>query len=125
MTIRFIDHAQLSFPSGKEGELRDFYGRLIGLGEVGTPGKGPLRFRAGAQRIDLLPTENWVPAPATAHLAFEVHDLASLRRKLLAAGFELDESRPLPGHRRFYVNDPAGNALEFLEPEVANDASGS
>lgn len=116
MTIRSIDHAQLSFPSGKEAELRDFYGRLVGLSEVGTPGKGPLRFRAGPQRIDLLPTENWVPAPATAHLAFHVQDLPSLKRKLVAAGFALDESRPLPGHLRFYVNDPAGNALEFLEP---------
>ena len=117
MTIRSIDHAQLSFPHGKEAELRDFYGRLVGLSEVGTPGKGPLRFRAGPQRIDLLPTENWVPAPATAHLAFHVQDLPSLKRKLVAAGCALAESRPLPGHLRFYVNDPAGNALEFLEPE--------
>jgi catechol 2,3-dioxygenase-like lactoylglutathione lyase family enzyme len=115
MTVRSIDHAQLSFPQGKEAELRDFYGRLLGLSEMGTPGRGPLRFRAGAQRIDLLPTENWVPAPATAHLAFEVQDLADLRRRLIAAGLALDESRPLPGHLRFYVNDPAGNALEFLE----------
>ena len=118
MPIRSIDHVQLSFPSDKEAELRDFYGSLVGLSDVVcSPGHRPLRFRAGAQRIDLLPTDNWVPAPATAHLAFAVEDLPSLRRKLLAAGFALDESRPLPGHQRFYVHDPAGNTLEFLQAE--------
>jgi catechol 2,3-dioxygenase-like lactoylglutathione lyase family enzyme len=118
MTVQAIDHVQLSFPQGKESELRDFYGRLVGLGEVGTTGRGPLRFRAGAQRIDLLPMENWVPPPATAHLAFSVSDLPALRQRLVAAGFTPDESRPLPGHLRFYLQDPAGNALEFLEAQA-------
>lgn len=117
MTIHAIDHVQLSFPARRESELRNFYVLLLGLTEIGTPGRGPLRFRAGAQRIDLLPTENWVPTPASSHLAFEVTDLVGLRRRLLAAGHPLDESRPLPGHLRFYVNDPAGNALEFLQPD--------
>ena len=29
----------------------------------------------------------------------------------------LEEHQPLPGYLRFYVNDPAGNRLEFLEPD--------
>ena len=117
MSIQAIDHVQLSYPAGQDARLRDFYGRLVGLSEVGTPGKAPLRFRAGRQRIDLLPTENWLPAPATAHLAFETTELIPLRKRLLDAGFALDETRPLPGHLRFYVTDPAGNALEFLQPD--------
>lgn len=117
MAIRSIDHAQLSFPAGSEVEVRNFYGRLLGLSEIGRPGHAPLRFLAGRQRIDLLASENWLPAPATAHLAFETTNLIELRRRLIDAGFDLDEHRALPGYLRFYVRDPAGNSLEFLQPD--------
>ena len=76
-----------------------------------------LRFVAGTQRIDLVPTEHWQPAPAVSHLAFEVQDLPALRHRLLQAELPLVEARALPGYLRFYVKDPAGNQLEFLEPD--------
>ena len=34
-----------------------------------------------------------------------------------AAELPLVENRALPGYLRFYVKDPAGNQLEFLEPD--------
>jgi catechol 2,3-dioxygenase-like lactoylglutathione lyase family enzyme len=117
MSIHSINHVQLAFPSGQEAGVRRFYGGLVGLTELRQQGGKTLRFVAGPQRIDLVPTENWLPAPATSHVAFEVKDLPALRSRLLEAQVELEESRPLPGHRRIYVNDPAGNQLEFLEPD--------
>jgi len=117
MSIHAINHVQLAFPAGREAEVRRFYGGLVGLTELKQQGGKTLRFVAGQQRIDLVPTENWLPAPATSHLAFEVKDLPSLRSRLLDAQLRLEESRPLSGHRRFYVDDPAGNQLEFLEPD--------
>lgn len=117
MSIHSINHVQLAFPSGAEAEVRRFYGSLVGLTELKQQGGKTLRFVAGQQRIDLIPTENWLPAPATSHLALEVKDLPALRSRLLDAQLQLEESRPLPGHLRFYVNDPAGNQLEFLEPD--------
>jgi catechol 2,3-dioxygenase-like lactoylglutathione lyase family enzyme len=117
MSIHSINHVQLAFPAGREADMRHFYGSLVGLTELRQQGGKTLRFVAGRQRVDLIPTENWLPAPATSHLAFEVKDLPGLRSRLLDAQLQLEESRPLPGHRRFYVGDPAGNQLEFLEPD--------
>ena len=44
-------------------------------------------------------------------------DLPALRGRLLQAQLPLVENRALPGYLRFYVKDPAGNQLEFLEPD--------
>ena len=118
MAIHSINHVQLAFPAGAEGQIRNFYTRLLGLPEVHQPVGSTLRFAAGTQRIDLVPTEGWQAAPAVSHLAFEVEDLPALRGRLLQAELALVENRALPGYLRFYVKDPAGNQLEFLEPDT-------
>ena len=117
MVVHSINHVQLPFPSGAEGQIRNFYNSLLGLPEVRLAAGNTLRFAAGTQRIDLVPTERWQPAPAVSHLAFEVRDLPALRHRLLQADLALVENRALPGYLRFYVKDPAGNQLEFLEPD--------
>ena len=117
MSIQSINHVQLPFPAGAEAPIRRFYSRLLGLPEVRLNAGNALRFVAGTQRIDLVPTEHWQPAPAVSHLAFEVQDLPALRGRLLQAQLPLVENRALPGYLRFYVKDPAGNQLEFLEPD--------
>ena len=121
MRVHSINHAQLGFPAGKHALVRHFYSELVGLPEFG-PGDGKtLRFHAGAQRIDLVPVPAWRSSTGVPHLAFQVQNLPGLRAKLLDAGVALDESRALPGHLRFYVRDPAGNALEFLEPVAGQE----
>lgn len=117
MSIHSINHVQLAFAAGEQAKVRHFYVTLLGLTELKQPAGSTLRFALNGQRIDLVPTENWVAAPAVSHLAFEVQDLPRLRRRLLDAHLVLEESRPLSGHLRFYASDPAGNQLEFLEPD--------
>ncbi|AVS77900.1 glyoxalase [Paracidovorax avenae] len=117
MAIHSINHVQLPFPAGEEGAMRAFYAGLLGLAEVRYPAENALHFAAGPQRIALVPTTRWQPAPAAAHLAFEVDNLPELRGRLLQAELPLVENRALPGYLRFYVKDPAGNQLEFLEPD--------
>ena len=121
MSIQSINHVQLAFPAGAEGPIRRFYASLLGLTEVRLSAGNTLRFAAGTQRIDLVPTEHWQPVPAVSHLAFEVQDLPALRHRLLQAELALVENRALPGYLRFYVKDPAGNQLEFLEPDHEHD----
>lgn len=116
MSVQSINHVQLGFPAGRHAQLRHFYSELLGLPEVGTGDGKTLRFQAGSQRIDLVPVTNWRPPQQQPHLALEVRNLQGLRAKLFDAGLVLDESRLLPGHLRFYAQDPAGNGLEFLEP---------
>lgn len=118
MAIHSIHHVQLAFPAGAEGPMHNFYRQLLRLPEVHQPTGNTLRFAAGPQRIDLVPTEGWQGAPPVSHLAFEVDDLPALRGRLLQAGLALVENRALPGYLRFYVKDPAGNQLEFLEPDT-------
>ncbi len=118
MAIHSINHVQLAFPAGSEEPIRNFYSRLLGLPEVRPTAGNALHFAAGTQRIDLVPTDHWQGAPAVSHLALEVQDLPALRGRLLQAQLPLVENRALPGYLRFYVKDPAGNQLEFLEPDT-------
>ena len=117
MAIHSIHHVQLAFAAGTEGQIRHFYNHLLGLPELAYPVGAGLRFAAGAQRVELLPTERWQVAPVVSHLAFEVSGLPELRARLLDAEVALVENQALPGYLRFYVKDPAGNQLEFLEPD--------
>ncbi len=122
MAIHSINHVQLAFPAGAEGQIRNFYAQLLGLTELRHAATGPaLHFAAGPQRIELVPTERWAPAPAASHLAFEVDNLPELRGRLLQAELPLVENRALPGYLRFYVKDPAGNQLEFLEADTEQE----
>lgn len=118
MSIHSINHVQLGFPAGEQTVIRHFYGSLLGLRELRQPAGSILRFVAGSQRVDLVPSPGWQAPSSPTHLAFEVENLPGLRAQLLDAGFILEETRPLPGHLRFYVQDPAGNQLEFLEPDA-------
>ena len=70
-------------------------------------------FRAGAQELHVSEHEPFAPA-TKAHPAFEVEELDDLAGRLEAAGAEVNWDERLPGARRFYSFDPAGNRLEFL-----------
>jgi hypothetical protein len=72
-------------------------------------------FRAGSQELHVTEHEPFVPA-SKAHPAFELDasELDALAVRLEAAGAEVRWDDRLPGARRFYSFDPAGNRLEFL-----------
>lgn len=117
MTIHSINRVQLAFPLGEQAQVRRFYASLVGLTELKFPADGALHFVAGSQRIDLVPTAQWSPPSAVSVLAFEVQNLPRLRHQFLQADIALEEQHPLPGYLRFFAKDPAGNQLEFLEPD--------
>ena len=123
MSIRGVHHLQLAFRAGNAPAMRHFYRDLLGLSELpGDQAEGAaLHFVAGEQRIDLVGVAQWQPLPAVSHLAFEVQDLSSLRERLLAAQLPLVENQGLAGYARFYLKDPAGNQLEFLEAQPQVD----
>lgn len=118
MPIIDIDHVQLAMPAGCENEARDFYGDLLGLTELAKPAnlarRGGVWFQAGSRQLHLGVEADFRPAKK-AHPAFLVQDLAELRRRLVANGHAPQDDEPLAGYDRFYVSDPFGNRLEFLE----------
>lgn len=119
MDIQAINRVQLPYPPALASEVKRFYGELLGLTQMPQPAGRVLRFAARGQRVDLVPTEQATAAtPGITPLSFEVAGLPQLRNRLLDAAFPLEENQPLPGYLRFFVHDPAGNRLEFVEPDV-------
>ena len=116
--IQGIDHVQVAAPVGCEEEARDFYGNKIGLEEIPKPEelrkRGGCWFRCGNQEIHIGVEQTFSPAKK-AHPAFVVEDIKTLRRKLAHSGCVLSEEEPIAGRERFFVHDPFGNRLEFLQ----------
>jgi catechol 2,3-dioxygenase-like lactoylglutathione lyase family enzyme len=113
-----LDHVQIAAPAGCEEQARHFYGELLGMTEVQKPEalakRGGVWFQAGNHQLHIGVQADFVAA-TKAHPAFHVENLLSLRDQLLAKGLFIIEDEDLPGANRFYLTDPFGNRLEFLE----------
>jgi predicted enzyme related to lactoylglutathione lyase len=113
-----LDHVQVVEPRGGIDEAARFYGEVVGLKRIDRPetlGGVGVWFQAGAQELHVSEHEGFVPA-VKAHPAFELAaaELDALAARLEKAGAEVRWDDRLPGARRFYSFDPAGNRLEFL-----------
>jgi catechol 2,3-dioxygenase-like lactoylglutathione lyase family enzyme len=113
-----LDHVQLAIPRGSEERCRQFYAGLLGMKEAPKPaalaGRGGLWLESGPVKIHLGVEENFRPA-LKAHPAIAVRDLDRLAQALSRAGHEPAWDDAIPEVRRFYVSDPAGNRIEFME----------
>ncbi len=118
MLIKRIDHIQLAAPLGSEDEARSFFQGVLSLDEVEKPHElkknGGVWFSNGHIHIHVGIEEPFLPAKK-AHPAFEVSDIDALASHIIEKGVSIQEDNRLPGAKRFYVNDPFGNRLEFLE----------
>ncbi|WP_030941874.1 VOC family protein [Streptomyces sp. NRRL S-646] len=128
--ITAIDHVQLAAPPGSEDRLRAYYVDVLGMTEIPKPhvlaARGGCWFQAGAVQLHL----GVEAAPAgggkchcrparKAHPGLRVTDIERYAARLQAHGTQVEWDGNLPGHRRFYSEDPVGNRLEFLEPVTA------
>jgi len=105
-------------PPGGIDEAARFYAGVVGLERIERPatlGGVGAWFRAGSQELHVSEHEDFGPA-RKAHPAFALAgaDLDILAERLAVAGAEVRWDERLPGARRFYSFDPAGNRLEFL-----------
>jgi catechol 2,3-dioxygenase-like lactoylglutathione lyase family enzyme len=113
-----LDHVQVLVPPGRVDDAARFYGELVGLQRIDRPstlGGVGAWFRAGSQELHISEHDQFVSAEK-AHPAFALApaDLDSLAARLAAAGADVQWDERLPGARRFYTFDPAGNRVEFL-----------
>ncbi|WP_405657395.1 VOC family protein [Streptomyces sp. RK9] len=117
-----VDHVQLAAPPGSEDLLRAYYADVLGMTEVPKPpvlaGRGGCWFQAGAVRLHLGVEPGFRPA-RKAHPGLLVTGIEAYAARLTALGAQVTWDDHLPGHRRFYSEDPVGNRLEFLEPDGA------
>ncbi len=113
-----MDHVQLAIPPNGEATARAFYGELLGLREVAKPDalapRGGCWFVGLGIHLHLGVADDFQPA-RKAHPAFGVTDLSALRHRLKEAEVPVVDDESVPSVRRFYVSDPFGNRLEFIE----------
>ena len=115
-----VSHVQLSMPPGTEDDMRHFYGIVLGMTEIAKPPvlakRGGAWFRSGRVEIHLGLEREFRPA-RKAHPAIQVADVDALATRLASFGADVEWDGAIPNVRRFHVRDPAGNRLEFVQPE--------
>ncbi|MGC4376631.1 VOC family protein [Fictibacillus sp. Mic-4] len=116
--FKAIDHIQLAAPKGSEDIARKFYKNILGLAEIEKPEelkkRGGVWFRFGNYQVHIGIEEPFSPSKK-AHPAFEIEKVEELKKHLRTNGVAVIEDDHLPGANRFYVFDPFGNRIEFLE----------
>jgi SAM-dependent methyltransferase len=119
-----VDHIQLAGPKGCEAEARQFYSQLLGWKEIPKPMKlrhrGGVWFRCGIHEVHIGVQESFVPA-TKAHPGLYVRNIGGFRAYLIQNNVNIieDDNRAEEGVNRFYLTDPFGNRLEFLERSSA------
>lgn len=118
MFIKRIDHIQLAAPIGSEEQARLFFQGILSFEEVEKPDtlkkNGGVWFSSGNVQIHIGIEQSFSPAKK-AHPAFEVLNIETFASHLREKGVAIQVDDKLPGAKRFYVDDPFGNRLEFLE----------
>ncbi|WP_406268972.1 VOC family protein [Streptomyces sp. NBC_00191] len=114
-----VDHVQLAAPPGAEDALRAYYTDVLGMTEIPKPpvlaARGGCWFQAGTVQLHLGIEADFRPAKK-AHPGLRVTRIEAYAARLEEHGAKVVWDDNLPGHRRFYSEDPVGNRLEFLEP---------
>ena len=115
-----VHHVQIAIPVGGEDEARAFYGDVLGLEEVPKPtalaARGGAWFRNDHLELHVGIDPDFRPA-TKAHPGFLVDDLEGMASRISDAGLQVHPDSLFPGFRRFYVEDPFGNRIEFLQPD--------
>ena len=118
-TVEGLHHVQLAMPPGGEPEAQRFYGDVLMFDEVAKP-----EHLAAAGRL-LVPLGTARAAPggrgglpgvgegAPGRAGARPRRVASPTWRPPASSVETDTD--LDGHERWYVRDPFGNRLEFIE----------
>jgi catechol 2,3-dioxygenase-like lactoylglutathione lyase family enzyme len=117
-TILGFDHIQLAAPKDSEETAREFYVDILRFEELVKPENlkknGGCWFSLGPLEIHIGIEEPFTPAKK-AHPAIRVTELENFRAYLEGRGIATRDEQPLPGAKRFYIDDPFGNRIEILE----------
>jgi len=117
INFRRLDHVQLCIPPETEEQAREFYGELLGLAEIEKP--APLRARGGLwfeiAGIQLHIGVERDQSKSRRHPAFEVENVAGVRKYLEQNGVRTRDEISLAGVERFSFFDPFDNRIELLE----------
>lgn len=120
MTFQYeaIDHVQLAIPVGGEERARKFYCGVLGFEEVQKPSllrkNGGVWFQFGSVNIHVDLEDPFIAAKK-AHPAIRVKNIEAMKDFLHEKHMDFAVDERLTDTNRFYLRDPFGNRLEFLE----------
>ena len=118
MKVLALEHVSVTSPEDLEDEVVAWYRDCLGLQEMdkpeGTREKGAW-FSIGDQQVHVTIDEH--NPPKISHFGLIVDDFAEIVERLRGAGCHLEQADPIPGRRRFYTRDPAGNRVEIISIE--------
>ena len=122
MTIQGLHHAQITVPSNKVDEARDFYLGLLGLEEIPKPenllARGGFWMQLGTVEIHVGIQDDIDRHSNKGHIAYQVTHLDHWRKTLIDQGITILDSIPIIGYNRFEFRDPFGNRVEMIQPQV-------
>jgi catechol 2,3-dioxygenase-like lactoylglutathione lyase family enzyme len=112
-----VNHAQVNVPSDGLEKAREFYIGFLGMKEIMRPAvfvsKG-IWLNAGPFELHIGVEDN-VERKTRAHIAYEVTDILSWRKKITENGWQITEQPKIPNYERFHFRDPFGNNIELIQ----------
>lgn len=109
-----LDHILVSIPEQETEAARTFYTEILGLTEIaGNHPGGAIWFDIADIQLHL--REEAGGNKSLRHPAFEVGNLDEARQELQQKGVDISYSSDIDGRQRFFIRDPFGNRIEFLQ----------
>ncbi len=111
-----IEHVTVTTPEELVEEVQRWYEDTLGLTVVANPnGSRGGRFQVGSQELHLLIDPH--NPPKTAHFSLQVEDFEESVASLRARGCHIEQASEIPGRKRCFTRDPAGNSIEIVALE--------
>jgi catechol 2,3-dioxygenase-like lactoylglutathione lyase family enzyme len=115
LTVLGVNHVTVTAPEDLEQETVEWYDSCLGLERIekpeGTQDRGGW-FKAGEQEVHVS-IDQHNPHHA-AHFAVLVTDFEGIVDRLRKANCHIEQARPIPGRKRCFTRDPAGNRIELM-----------
>ncbi len=118
MKVIALEHVSVTSPEELVDEVASWYRDCLGLEQMDKPPgtrEGGAWFRAGGQQIHITLDDH--NPPKKAHFGLVVDDFGDIVERLRSSGCHIEQASAIPGRRRFYTRDPAGNRLEIITIE--------
>jgi catechol 2,3-dioxygenase-like lactoylglutathione lyase family enzyme len=106
-----LDHVTVTTPEELEEEVIAWYIDVLGLTRIDKAEGGGASFRVGHQEVHLLIDPH--NPPMSAHFCLRVSDLDTFVGVLREHRCHIEQARPVPGRKRCFTRDPAGNSIEI------------
>jgi glyoxylase I family protein len=115
LQINHLDHCSVLITDVERS--RRFYGGVLGLREIAKPRTFDFTvvwFDLGNQHLHLL-LKDRPDAISPRHFALRVADAATARHHFHDKGIATQDTTPIPGADRFFIQDPDGNRIEIIQ----------